>query len=131
MTNERFTIGNIVQATYRAGVYIGEIVEVKSTKAVIKIIAVQKHPTQGDLHHPFEANVPMFHQRRALAFQEKALVPLSTVRPYDGEVPSYNESLQQAFAGEIEALNKRKDDPWAKRALAELEKLKREYFPEA
>jgi kinase-associated protein B len=131
MADQSFSIGDIVRAIYRAGSYFGEIVEVKSTKAVIKIIAVEKHPTQGDLHHPFEANVPMFHQRRALAFQEKALVPLSTVRPYDGEVPSYHESLQQALAGEMEELNKRKDDPWAKRSLEELEKLKTEYFPES
>jgi kinase-associated protein B len=131
MADHSFSNGDIVRAVYRAGEYIGEIVEVKATKAVVKIVAVQKHPTQGDLHNPFEANVPMFHQRRALAFQEKALVPLSTVHPYEGEVPSYNDSLQRALADEMEELNKRKDDPWAQRSLEELDKLKKEYFPEA
>lgn len=131
MADHSLSSGDIVRAVYKAGEYIGEIVEVKPTKAVVKILAVQKHPTQGDLHHPFEANVPMFHQRRALAYQEKALVPLSTIRPYHGEIPSYNESLNQAIAEEIEELDKRKGDPWAQKSLEEIEKLKKEYFPES
>jgi kinase-associated protein B len=128
MTDKQLTIGDIVQANYRAGGYIGEVVEIKPTKAVVKILAVVKHPTQGDLHNPYEADVPMFHQRRALAYQEKALVPLAHINEYSGDIPEYSESLQQAVEAEIASLRK-KSGPWAEKSIEELEKLKKEYFP--
>ena len=63
--------GDKVKAVYKTGEYIGELVTITDQKSLVKILAVLKHPTQGDLHHPLEVDGVFFHQRRALAFQEK------------------------------------------------------------
>ena len=57
-----FQPGDVVQAEYKSGIYVGEVVEVKAErrKALIKVLAVLKHPDQGDLHHPGQADVPLF-----------------------------------------------------------------------
>ncbi|WP_202079821.1 kinase-associated lipoprotein B [Caldalkalibacillus salinus] len=123
-----FEVGTVVQAVYKTGVYVGEIIEVRSSKAVVKILAVLKHPTQGDLHQPYQANVDMFHQRKALAYQEKALVPHPHLRTFSGDTPAYEASLAKAVDEEIEALQQR-DDQWAQQCVHQLEALKKEYFP--
>ncbi|GEN34764.1 MULTISPECIES: kinase-associated lipoprotein B [Aneurinibacillus] len=128
MTNLQLSPGDLVTASYKSGNYIGELVELYPPRvAVVKILAVQKHPEQGDLHHPGQINVPLFHQRRALSYQEKASVPLASVRPYSGEVPEYEASLRKALEEEIVKL---RNDPseWAQRSLTELEALRSEYF---
>lgn len=121
----QLNVGDIVQASYKSGEYIGEIVEFTRTKVAVKVLAVVKHPAQGDLHHPMEVDGVMFHQRRALAYGEIALMHPSTVVPYHGEVPEYKASLQQALQAEIDMLSKMAR--WANRSLEELEKLKAEY----
>lgn len=118
-------IGSIVQASYKSGEYIGEIVEVNRTKYAVKVLAVLKHPSQGDLHHPMEVDGVMFHQRRALAYQEIALMHKSTVMPYHHEVPEYKASLQRALQDEIDMLQKMAR--YATRSLEELELLKEDY----
>jgi kinase-associated protein B len=124
--NKTYRIGDLVVASYKTGKYIGEIAEQPSAnKAAVKILAVVKHPAQGDLHRPMDPDVPFFHQRRALAYQEIALVPLETVKPYDGPVPDYKESLQKALAAEEEVLIR--SVKWANRCLQELEALRKEY----
>ncbi|MBN6187478.1 kinase-associated lipoprotein B [Aneurinibacillus sp. BA2021] len=128
MADLQLSPGMTVTASYKSGEYIGELVELYPPRvAVVKILAVSKHPEQGDLHHPGRVDVPLFHQRRALSYEEKASVPLSTVRPYEGEIPKYEPSLRKAIEEEI---IKHKNDPseWAQRALAELETLRSEYF---
>lgn len=118
--------GARVRASYKTGEYIGEVVEQTSNvKAAVKILAVVKHPTQGDLHTNMDPDAAFFHQRRALAYQEIALMPLNTVRPYSGPVPDYKESLQSALEREAEEL--RRMVRWAERCLDELELLKGEY----
>lgn len=127
MSDTQLTPGTLVTASYKSGEYIGEIVELYPPRvAVVKILAVQKHPAQGDLHHPFATDVPLFHQRRALSYQEKASAPLASIRLYTGEVPAYRESLLASLDAEIQALE---NDPseWAKRSLAELHALQDEY----
>ncbi|ANE46999.1 kinase [Paenibacillus swuensis] len=119
------SIGDIVTATYKTGEYIGELTELSSPRGVVKILAVIKHPTQGDLHQLYEADVAMFHQRKALAYTEKALVPLSAIHPYSGSIPGYKESLQKAVQLEMEMLSRTGD--WARRALEQLEELKKDY----
>lgn len=124
--NHSLEIGSIVSAEYKTGEYIGEVVELtSSSKAAVKILAVRKHPTQGDLHNPMDPNVALFHQRRALAFQEIALMPLYTIKPYHGTVPEYKASLEQALLSEIQGL--KQTIQWAERCVQELEQLKKEY----
>ncbi len=126
MNKEELFVGAKVTAAYKTGEYIGEIVELSgSAKAAVQILAVRKHPTQGDLHNPMESEVAFFHQRRALAYREIALMPLHTVQLFQGAVPDYTESLRLALAEQIRELTGL--EQWAKRSLQELEQLNREY----
>ncbi|WCN37716.1 kinase-associated lipoprotein B [Aneurinibacillus uraniidurans] len=127
MSDLTLTPGTLVTASYKSGEYIGEIIELYPPRvAVVKILAVQKHPAQGDLHHPFATDVPLFHQRRALSYQEKASAPLASVRLYIGDVPDYKESLLAALDSEIQKLQQ-DDSEWAQRSLSELHALQNEY----
>lgn len=125
--SNQFRIGDRVRASYKTGEYIGEIAELPSAvKVAVRILAVVKHPMQGDLHHPKDAGVAFFHQRRALANQEIALMPLSTVTAYSGVVPDYKDSLKRALEAQYDELTNM--EQWAKRSLHELEQLRKEYF---
>lgn len=121
-------LGDKVTAVYKSGGYIGEIVELTGTlKAAVKILAVIQHPTQGDLHQPLEPNASFFHQRRALSFQEIALMPLATITLYKGSIPDYKKSLKRALDAEIHKMSEL--EAWSKRSLQELNVLQSEYFP--
>lgn len=125
-----FQIGDHVIAEYKTGVYYGEVVEMSSAmKAAVRILAVKEHPTQGDLHNPMDPNVAFFHQRRALSFQEIALMPISTIRSYAGAIPDYQVSLERALMAQISKLSEM--EAWAKRSLQELSQLQKEYFPKS
>ncbi|MCK9862237.1 MULTISPECIES: kinase-associated lipoprotein B [Paenibacillus] len=117
--------GALVKADVRSGQYIGEIVEVNGPRAVFKVLAVLKHPEQGDLHHPYNPDVAMFHERRALSYTEKTNVLLRDVKPFEGEVPDYNASLQEAVAAQIAALDRLMR--WSARGLEMLKELRKEY----
>lgn len=53
--------GQIVTASYKTGEYIGEVIELMSTgKAAVRILAVVKHPAQGDLHNPMNRTCRSF-----------------------------------------------------------------------
>ncbi len=88
-------IGDIVEATYNS-VHVGKIVADKGNFWLVEILAVLKHPMQGDLHHPGEVEGVAFHERKALAFREKANVRKRFTERYEGEIPSYAESLKHA-----------------------------------
>jgi kinase-associated protein B len=123
-----FQIGDRVTAEYKTGAYFGEVVEVSSSmKAAVRILAVKEHPTQGDLHNPMDPSVAFFHQRRALSYQEIALMPISTIRPYAGQIPDYQDSLKRALLTQISKLSEM--EAWARRSLQELDQLQKEYFP--
>lgn len=123
-----FQIGDRVTAEYKTGAYFGEIVEMtNSMKAAVRILAVKEHPTQGDLHNPMDPSVAFFHQRRALSNQEIALMPISTIRPYAGQIPEYQDSLKRALVAQINKLSEM--EAWARRSLQELDQLQKEYFP--
>ncbi|MCM3629409.1 kinase-associated lipoprotein B [Paenibacillus glycanilyticus] len=117
--------GALAKADVRSGQYIGEIVEVNGPRAVFKVLAVLKHPEQGDLHHPYNPDVAMFHERRALSYTEKTNVPLRDLKPFEGEVPDYNASLQEAVAAQIAALDRLMR--WSARGLELLKELRKEY----
>ncbi|GAF19120.1 KapB, lipoprotein [Bacillus sp. JCM 19046] len=89
----------IVRAKYKTGRYIGKLIEMKEeeNRALFQVLAVETHPQQGDLHQPKQIDVPLFHQRKALAYLEKTWVPSSTVKPYNGDLPDYKQSLELAL----------------------------------
>ena len=124
--NETFQIGDVVTGIYKTGKYIGEITNVRPQHYLVKVLAVVKHPTQGDLHNVKQADVPFFHERRALAFREQTNIPQQMVKHYEGEVPDYKESLQKALTEQMRKLQE-DDSPFAERSLQMLEQLKHDY----
>jgi kinase-associated protein B len=122
----KFQIGDKVTAFYKTGKYIGEVTGERPGMYVVKILAVLKHPRQGDLHNPAEVDVPLFHERKALAYREQANMPEKMVKPFEEEIPEYEESLLAAFG----ILKKQQEDDGSQHALKSLEALKgvqREY----
>jgi len=117
--------GDIVRAEVRSGQYIGELIEVNGPRALVKVLAVLKHPQQGDLHHPYDPDVPMFHERRALSYTEKTTVLLRDVKKYSGEIPEYKESLLAAVQAELDALDRLQR--WSAKGLEQLRGLQKEY----
>ncbi|NIK78339.1 kinase-associated protein B [Paenibacillus castaneae] len=123
--DHNLTIGDIVQAEVRSGQYVGELVEINGPRMLVKVLAVLKHPEQGDLHNPYNPDVPMFHERRALSYTEKTTVLKRDVKRYSGQVPDYSASLKAATAAEIEALDRLQR--WASKGLEQLQQLQKEY----
>ncbi|MEI5907788.1 kinase-associated lipoprotein B [Bacillus spongiae] len=117
---------DFVIGIYKTGKYIGELVSENETTFVVKILAVLKHPIQGDLHHPKQVDQGFFHERKALSFGEKANIPKIMVKPYEGEVPPYTESLQTTFLDLLMTLRE-ENSAFATRSIAALESIKREY----
>lgn len=124
-TNHNLAIGDIVRAEVRSGHYVGELLELNGPRGLVKVLAVLKHPEQGDLHNPNNPDVPMFHERRALSFTEKTNVLLRDMKPYSGHVPEYTDSLKAAVANEIAALDRLQR--WAAKGLEQMQQLQREY----
>lgn len=120
-------IGEIVTGIYKTGKYIGEITEVRPQHYLVRVLAVVKHPMQGDLHSPKDADVLIFHERRALAYREQTNIPKQMVKPFNEEVPNYQDSLK-------EAVEKMKTDltenlsPWAEMSLKSIASLEKDYF---
>ena len=119
-------IGDKVTGIYKTGKYIGEITDVKPMHYLVKVLAVENHPQQGDLHSPKEVDVALFHERKALAFREQTNIPKNMVKLYEGEILDYKESLIQALEKMEEKL-KKENSPWAKRSLENVQTLKKDY----
>ncbi|PLR92654.1 kinase-associated lipoprotein B [Bacillus sp. T33-2] len=120
-------VGETVTAIYKTGKYIGEITEVRPQHYLVRVLGVLKHPMQGDLHHPKDTDVGIFHERKALSFREQANVPKQMAKPYGEDIPDYLDSLSDA----VEKLrNELKDDPspWAVQSLKNIESLEKDYF---
>ncbi|RHW42620.1 kinase [Neobacillus notoginsengisoli] len=122
-----FQKGEIVTAIYKTGKYIGEFVEERPNGMLVRVLAVMKHPMQGDLHHPKDAEVGFFHERRALAFREGAMIPKQMVKKYEAQVPDYQESLREAL-GKMKTELENESGPWAEMSLRNIETLDKEYF---
>lgn len=122
-----FQIGDAVKVFYKTGAYTGVITNMKPAHYLVRIHSVVKHPEQGDLHHPKRVDVPLFHERRALAFREQVNIPVQMAKKYDGNHPDYEESLRIAVEHLIKEL-KGDDSPWAKKSLVHLNALAHEYF---
>lgn len=83
---------------HKSGVYGVEIVERTEDQILVKVLQVIKHPKQGDLHTPNEAEGVFFHERKALSLYEKRYTTQSKLKPFDVDVMPYVESLQHAVA---------------------------------
>ncbi|QQZ10518.1 kinase-associated lipoprotein B [Heyndrickxia vini] len=116
----------IVTFFNKTGKYIGEITGIYPDHYVVRTLAVLKHPMQGDLHHPKETDVAFFHERKALAYREQSNIPLKMVKPYDGDVPKYNDSLKQSVEKMINDLTAEETDFNAK-SIESLRSIQREY----
>jgi kinase-associated protein B len=117
--------GQIVKAAYKTGEYVAEVMESDGRRALVKVLAVLRHPTQGDLHHPYDPDVPLFHERKASADGEKVWVPLRDLQTYSGEIPSYRDSLLAALEAEAEQADRLRR--WAEKSRDCLETLRGEY----
>ncbi|MFB4169269.1 kinase-associated lipoprotein B [Virgibacillus sp. JSM 102003] len=120
-------IGDIVRAKYNSGKYIGEVMEDRDKRFLIKVLAVEKHPMQGDLHNPGQVDGVFFHERKALAHFEKMNVVKSAVHPFEGEVPDYNQSLHEAIDNQKQKLAL-KDSEFNQKALEWIEGLEEKYY---
>ncbi len=116
----------LVRAVYKTGVYVAELLEEDNlnNRALVKVVAVLKHPHQGDLHRPKKADVDFFHQRKALAQFEKAWVPLASMKRYEGDELDYKDSLQSAWRAQLEQLEGEQTE-WARLSIAQLKELKK------
>lgn len=130
MTTQTFTINDTVIARYKTGKYIGKIIDLRGEdKAVVEVLAVITHPRQGDLHNPNATEGVLFHQRKALAFHEKAIMNTHSLKHYEEPVPNYLDSLREAVESHLKELNEQ-DTLWAKKATEQLLDLKQDYFKE-
>ena len=120
-------IGEIVTGIYKTGKYIGEVTEVRPQHYLVRVLAVVKHPMQGDLHNPKEADVLIFHERKALSYREQANIPKQMVKPFKDEVPDYQVSLQQAVDKMKNELTENAT-PWADMSLKSIASLEKDYF---
>ncbi|MGE7763960.1 kinase-associated lipoprotein B [Peribacillus sp. NPDC096540] len=127
MSEQEFNIGDKVTAIYKTGKYIGEVTAIRPAAYLVKVLAVVKHPMQGDLHNPKQTEVSMFHQRRALAFREQTNVPKNMVRAFDEEIPEYKESLREAVEKMARTLSEVHTE-WNNKSLQLLEELAADYF---
>ncbi|WP_338131387.1 sporulation phosphorelay system protein KapB [Cohnella rhizosphaerae] len=78
------TEGQFVKAEHKTGQYIGKIASVDERRALVEIMAVLRHPQQGDLHSAYDPDAALFHERRASAEREKVWVMLRDAVPYAG-----------------------------------------------
>jgi kinase-associated protein B len=120
-------IGDKVTAIYKTGKYIGEITERRPQHYLVRILAVAKHPMQGDLHNPKDAEVGFFHERKALSFREQANIPEKMVKPFEGEIPDYLESLKEA-ASKLRAELESDQSQWAQQSMRNLDSLEKDYL---
>ncbi|MGM9929217.1 MAG: kinase-associated lipoprotein B [Bacillus sp. (in: firmicutes)] len=129
MENKNIQIGDIVTAIYKTGKYIGEVTGERESTYLVKILAVLKHPIQGDLHNPKQTDVAMFHTRRALAYCEQTNVPKNMVKSYVNEIPDYIHSLQTALETMKQELE-HDERAWSKKSLEAIQELENDYFPQ-
>ncbi|MFC7322155.1 kinase-associated lipoprotein B [Halobacillus campisalis] len=123
----QFTSGDLVKAHYKTGIYIGEFLEERNNAHLVKVLAVDKHPMQGDLHNPGQTSEVFFHQRKALSFQEKANINKQAVEAYDSkEAPDYYTSLLDSVEKLKNKLTRRETE-FNQQALHQLEDLETQY----
>ncbi|WP_404329713.1 kinase-associated lipoprotein B [Mesobacillus maritimus] len=122
-----FKVGDKVTGIYKTGKYAGEITDIRPEHYLVRVLAVLKHPMQGDLHSPKDVEVGFFHERRALAFREQANIPKKMVKSFENDIPDYQTSLKDAIAQFKEALQN-DESQWAAQSIKNIETLEKDYF---
>ncbi|WP_087972727.1 sporulation phosphorelay system protein KapB [Oceanobacillus rekensis] len=118
---------DIVKAHYNSGTYIGEVKEDRGANYLIEVLAVIKHPLQGDLHNYGKHEDVFFHERKALAFHEKMNVKKAAVHPFEAEIPAYGESLKKAVEDYKEKIAL-VDSEFNRQSLLKLNGLEENYY---
>lgn len=124
---EEFLIGEKVTAIYKTGKYIGEITDIRPEHYLVRVLAVSRHPMQGDIHHPKDVEVGFFHERRALAYREQTNVPKKMVKKFEEEIPDYKESLKTSIE-KIKNELENDSSVWAELSLKNIHTLEADYF---
>lgn len=124
---KEFAIGEIVRAHYNSGTYIGEIIEDRGNRFLVEVLAVVKHPVQGDLHSPKQVEGVAFHERKALSYKEKINAKKPATFKYDEEVPDYADSLKTAVNNIREKLEEENSD-YSRKALEKIDDLEKHYY---
>ncbi|MDZ5472070.1 kinase-associated lipoprotein B [Bacillus sp. 31A1R] len=120
-------VGEKVTAIYKTGKYIGEVTDIRPQHYLVKVLAVAKHPMQGDLHNPKDADVAFFHERRALAYREQTNVPKQMVKPFTEDIPEYIDSLKAAV-DKLKSELETDSSAWASKSLECMKILEKDYF---
>lgn len=120
-------MGDLVEASYNSGVYIGEVMEDRRNFFLVKVLAVSKHPEQGDLHKPKQVAGVAFHERKALAYQEKMNAPKRKVKLYHGDVPNYQESLKSAVE-QLKTELSQEDTDFNRASLLKIQDLEKHFY---
>ncbi|MCO4328434.1 kinase-associated lipoprotein B [Staphylococcus hyicus] len=111
---------------HKSGVYGVEVVEETQDQILVKVMQVIKHPKQGDLHSPNEAEGVFFHERKALSLYEKRFTTKSKLKPFDVDLLPYEVSLQRAIT-QLETKLKTEDTLYNQKSLMCLNELKKDY----
>ncbi|MCJ1778465.1 kinase-associated lipoprotein B [Mammaliicoccus sciuri] len=114
------------QFPHKTGQYVVEIVEEKGDQFLVKVLAVLKHPRQGDLHSPNEVENVFFHERKALSQFEKRYTTEQFLKEYQHDVPNYTDSLKSSLA-ELEEKMIKRNNAYSEQALKCIEQLKIDY----
>src|SRR5699024_2114398 len=122
----QLSIGEIIEAEYNSGIYIGKILEDRHNFFLVEVLAVTKHPTQGDLHKPGQAEGLAFKQRKALQHKEKMNARKRTIKPFEGKIPHYTQSLKEALENFKERLLSEKT-PFNQQSMEKLKLLEKYY----
>src|SRR5690625_3428016 len=120
-------IGDIVQAKYNSGEYVGEVIEERGNFTLVQVIAELKHYTQGDLHNPGAVDGVAVHERKALAHREKMNACKRTTHLYDGEDPTYTTSSKTAVE-QLKSMLRTEDSPYNLKALEKIASLEEDFY---
>ncbi|GGI38925.1 sporulation phosphorelay system protein KapB [Mammaliicoccus stepanovicii] len=116
----------LYQFPHKTGQYVVEIIDEKGEEKLIQVLAVLKHPRQGDIHNPNEVENVFFHERKALSKYEKRYTSPQFLKEYTLELPDYISSLKSAL-NELEDKMSKRDNAYSKEALKCIQQLKLDY----
>lgn len=122
-----FNIGDHVKAHYNSGTYLGKVIEDRKNRYLVEVLAVYKHPIQGDLHSPKQVDGVAFHERKALSYREKMNAKPAAMFIYEEEIPRYADSLKIAVENLREQLQK-EDTEYNEKALEKIADLEEHYY---
>lgn len=120
-------LGDIVEAEYNSGVYVGKVIEDRRNFFLIEVLAVLKHPQQGDLHNPGKVEGVVFPERKALAYKEKTNARKRKIKLYEKEIPNYLDSLNKAVEKIKETLSQ-EESLYNKISLQKLRNLEEDFY---